>query len=281
MRRLLLFIEMVSVEGRMKIIKNFKNRYLLHSFRVLSAISLFLWTPAIGGSISGESNAESAEIRKADIQSAISYISKYDQDYFPVFATLIRTYKITPPSKDVWPKSTGLISYWGGGIANMLSFANIVMLVYTGDRSFEELSTSSGASSGYIKRFNALFNKEEGSSSSCYFERFIARERWITKGVIIADLTKTRADQHQLLVECAAAGADFINGLPFASNRATISDLPPPRVRAAINDAIYRCSLEGSTNIKDPESSKDGLSERPSKACAVDYLIKFQMKLGN
>ncbi len=230
------------------------------------------------GPIIAYSVDESAEFTKDDIDSAIDYLSKIDGDDFPIFANLIRTYKTVPAGQNLWPEPNSPVRYLGGAFASTLSFVNITMLVHNGDRPFEELAESSRAHPGYIQLFKDLHDINKDTASTCYFERYIARERWVTKGVIIADLTKSDGDQQQLLIDCASAGADFINGLPFASHRAAIADMPSPRTRAAINNALYRCSLKGSTNIAEPEKSRDGLSERPSRSCISDYLKSSGVK---
>lgn len=266
------------MESGMKTIE--KKNWLPRSIFALPVLVLFWWAPTIGSPNVVDPAKTSANVTKADIDSSIEYVSNYKIDNFPVFSTLVRTYKIVPIDEDIWPQPNSPVTYLGGRIVNLLAFSNIVMIIYDGKGDFGAITESSGASNGYIQRFNALFQRESKGANSCYFERYIARERWITKGVIIADLTKSNVDRKQLLMDCASAGADFINGLPFASNRATISDMPSARVRAAINNAIYRCSLKGSTNIMKPETSKDGLSERPSKTCVIDYLKDTRMKLG-
>lgn len=209
---------------------------------------------------------------KGDVQLALDYMKGVEKEDLPVFSTLIRTYKIVPPTSGIWPEATGPVSYWGGSYVEMLAFQNIVMLAYDGDIDFETLAASSGASEGYVKRFNALHRMNATSDNSCYFERFLSRKRWIAKGVIIIDFTKSNSDRQKRMIECASAGADFINGLPFSSNRATLADMPPALVRAVLNDALYRCSLKGATRIRGPEASNDGLTERPSRSCLIGHL---------
>lgn len=234
--------------------------------------SLLCLQPAASDSEQSDAIKSASVITKSDIKAAIDHVSVVPRDNFEVFSTLLRTYKIVPSVDVEWPSATGPITYWSGRIVNLLAFQNIVMIVYNKETSFEELSALSGATRGYVKRFNILFNKMSGDNSSCYFERFTSRKRWMTKGVVVVDLTKSNFDQKFLLKNCASAGTDFINGLPFTSNRATLEQMPAPSVRAVLIDALYSCSFEGSTNIENPETSGDGLSERPSKLCVIKHL---------
>ena len=258
-----------------EIIRTLGKSCVLYS---LSAILALGWMTA-----SAQAEMPAAEgaatITKQDVQLALDHMAGLQEEAFPVFSTLVRTYKIVPSTPDIWPQATGEIWYWGGGIVNMLAFQNIVMLVHNGDTDFKTLAASSGATAGYVKRFNKLYAVNAKNDDVCYFERFTSRWRWISKGVIIADLTKSGGDPHKLLIECAAAGADFVNGLPFSSHRASLSDMPPASVRAVLNHALYQCSLSGVTEVQDPEASRDGLTERPSRSCLIDHLNKKLLEL--
>jgi hypothetical protein len=256
----------------LKIIGIFRKPYFLCLLLGILALAFLRWMPTdVNLTLALFGNPPPAATR-GDIQLALDYMSGVEKEDLPVFSTLIRTYKIVPSTSGIWPEATGPVSYWGGDIVERLAFQNIVMLAYDGEIDFERLAVSSGDSAGYVQRYNVLHKMHAISDNSCYFERFFSRRRWITKGVIIVDLTKSDLDRQKLLIECASAGADFINGLPSASNRATLADMPPPRVRAVLNDALYRCSLKGATRMRDPEASNDGLTERPSRSCLIDHL---------
>lgn len=261
------------------IIRPFWRRRPLSLSMAIIANFLYL-QPAGSTSVQSDATGPASAMKKSNIVSAIDHVSSLQRNNFKVFSTLLRTYKVIPQLDVEWPSSTGPVSYWSGRIVNLLAFQNIVMIVYDGRTAFEDISRSSGDPDGYLKRYNALFHKMSKKGETCYFERYISRKRWIAKGVIVVDISKGNIDNKVLLRNCASAGTDFINGLPFPSNQATLEQLPAPPTRAVLIEALYSCSFEGSTDIKNPERSRDGLTERPSKRCVINRLNDALSKTG-
>jgi hypothetical protein len=123
------------------------------------------------------------------------------------------------------------------------------------------------AESRLLPAYKEFLSTAPVSPDGCTVYKFTSRETWASIGVITIGLKEIEEAGDDKLEKCIHGALDYINGFPLPSMYFNYSLLPDSEVRGLIMEAIGQCAKEGATDMKPPETTKDGITALPSLSC--------------